>query len=436
MATKLNSIWFKGDKGWVQIGMPPFFSHLKKEHGLKQEDAQEYLKLVLKDSSLEPDWDQWDGSAEEKKKWKTQFNALKKLVMAHFDYEAEQKKLAEKAKLEKQKEGEKLVLASVAGFKLAETARENALTHLQKIVGKGFEIGVTGMHITKDIGTLTKEKLGKTIAILASDSEVLDKVRASVNWNLGDACNLAEQHFGAEEADELIAQVIQVTGKAKHTIAEARRVARMFPEEKRRAGLTFTHHQEAANYLGQGRITEKQAEKLFDLALDGEVIGSVTTASGKEDAPKKVISNAKFRQMLDAEAKPVADDKRKRGKDKEDKKDPLDGPSVAEQQGAQVSVADLGYLYINAEGVVWKSKTYSDKAAEDHVIIDLTAMVTYNEGVETPIKDLPKVYFPDKEKAPAAAAPAKKGAKKEAAKPAEKKPEPAADAAGDDDIPA
>lgn len=71
--------------------------------------------------------------------------------------------------------------------------------------------------------------------------DTIEQVHERACWALGDARRYADERFDVEYADALEARDIR-----KPTSARCAWVARTFPEERRRDGLTFSHHEKVA----------------------------------------------------------------------------------------------------------------------------------------------------------------------------------------------
>lgn len=88
----------------------------------------------------------------------------------------------------------------------------------------------------------------------------LSTIRESIHWWIADWVNYGERMFGEDAAQGISARIdgaANATGWKPETIAQYARVGRQVPPERRREGVSWSHHREVADLT-----PEKQTEWL------------------------------------------------------------------------------------------------------------------------------------------------------------------------------
>lgn len=110
------------------------------------------------------------------------------------------------------------------------------------------ELTPTGLFLDGDYPYETWERIGKA----------LGHMRDMTNWALGDWLTYGEGLYG-----ERYAQGVEATGRSKSSLMEYARTAQKVPPPRRRADLSFTHHQLVAAQPpdAQTELLQEAAEK-------------------------------------------------------------------------------------------------------------------------------------------------------------------------------
>ena len=429
-ARKLEMILTRDEeKNIKEVKATTLANTIGSEYGIKRNQSQDLLTLHLKDQALELD-DDLDPA--DKKCLTKAYNAIGKAIELHDKLLAEQEKAkaAEEAELAKAKavEDKKTSAIMIAGAKaqgVSQALTDNAITNMQKVLGKNFVVTDTGLTIA-DGALITEEGMAQAIATLATSSEGLDDIRAITMWNLGDLCIELESLY-PERAEEILLAAVDAKGKQKHTVQCAIATCRKTPHDRRFPELTFTHHQEIANYADKIK-SKKTLDKIIADARVADV-KKVTTPDGREITHTKPQSCAVLRKALQEAAGIVPELKAP----KEPVKVPTEAPES--QDETPTPAASRGFIYIEgATGDAFASKVLSDKALKSGAfsILDLDAMRVLNaDGSEgDQIMQLPEEFLDETPEAPKKEKKSK--VKKEKVAP-EPTPEPESD--GGDDIP-
>jgi hypothetical protein len=102
---------------------------------------------------------------------------------------------------------------------------------------------------------------------------VLKVMHKGVTWWIGDALNRGEQIYG-----ETYTQAYEATGRSKSTLGSAKWVAAVFPPEKRRDDLDFSHHAEVASLM---RDHEPVVNQILDMAIRDDLTVSKVRLEAK-----------------------------------------------------------------------------------------------------------------------------------------------------------
>ena len=348
-----------------------------------------------------------------------------KVVRAAVNSQAAKKeaadKAAKKADEDKKKAGDKLALVVAAGQAKAGKVHESFVLGLSAMAGKKFSIDSTGLTVNEGV-TLTANDISAVVADLAHTTEVLDKMKASTVWALGDACLVLRQVCAGDKSlnyEDVLAQIIRHTGKQKHTVMESIRLATEFPHDERMPSLTATHHQEILNY--REGISKPRMAKIISACLSGEEGEEIKTASGEVIKQTRPWSCSRLRKELqEASGKPKKEGAAGPKGNAEDNK-PDEPAAAPEPQGQALA----GYLFIDEEANVFQSDIPSPAAqfSGKFLVIDLGSMTTVNaDGSEGDrVLPLAEMWFD----APPEPVPAKKKGKQKAQ--AQEAPAPDAD---------
>lgn len=123
-----------------------------------------------------------------------------------------------------------------------------------------------GLILPDDISFEEWERIGTT----------LDTMGAGLNWWRGDWLNKGEAKFG-----ETYAQAVQETGRSEQTLMNVAWVARVFPMERRREALSWSHHAEVA------ALDPDVADRLLDRA-EAENLSKSSLRELVREAKKKI----------------------------------------------------------------------------------------------------------------------------------------------------
>lgn len=294
-----------------------------------------------------------------------------------------------KAKLDKQNEdaakkeaerGEKMELARMKGVEIGEAYRDTAVAGIQQIVGKKFVVDATGLQTPDGQIKISEAELVAAVSGLATAGSNLDNVKASVIWVQGDLVNLMST---LPRGEELIEQAIAVSGKDKHTVRQAQRLAAWIPHEKRIASLTATHHMEAFNY---SKVTDENGKrvftdkKIFDVLADaakGEKIVSVNKANGEEKEIYKPISCAELRKKFqDLCGIKKRDKKVEEAEPTQTEGDEDEGPTGKVSEPEKKN----GYLYFSPDFIpFWSEEVSTIHIASGYTCVCMTSMMTIDE---------------------------------------------------------
>lgn len=420
MAKKPTATIFTKQGGEIKEGsLKAALNEHRKIHGIKKGEPESMWKLVLKgeELTLPPRMD-----VQTTRKMEKAFAALKKLHSDSAKLQSEDEKAKAKQEQESQQRGQRLMVATGAGFARANAGVDAGMATLQTTIGKKFILTATGLTPAQDV-KITEEDAGQLISCLTRTTDGLGAIQSAVSWALGDAVVFIEENF--DEGEQLIEQIISETGKTKHTITEARRLAKAFPQDQRHAELSMTHHQEIFNY--REGVKPARLEKIID-EIKVAKVNVIKTKDGKEIKQAEAGSCSQLRKLLQESSETSKESK----KGKRPKKA---GPVVTAEAPAQaISPGGYrGYLYLAVDGEAgnFHHQELSKDAvkSEKFMIIDLDAMVVLNDdGTEGKgIGQLPPVWFnkdePANKPTPAAKPEKKAAAKKESTKAAVKAPE-------------
>lgn len=372
MSRKYN---IETEEGVEQMDKEQVIRFLKKEHGIKPDEAKTVFDVAASDGKYELDLSDCD-DADKKKALTAAFKATEKLLKRSAEITEEQEKAKEDAKKQEAKHGEMIVAASQKGIKLAKAGGASEMTeNLSKLMAKGVNANIqvteTGLSLKKG-AKITEVELTTAIAGLCGLSEETAKFRTIVGWNLGDAALLAEQFDGG--VDRIVAQAIKERGISKHTVMQAIKLCREFPHEDRIAGLSVTHHQELMNYKGSIKDPKKFKAIVKEL---------------KDGATADVVpSCAELRTVLQEASgkKPKASKPGKNGSAKEER------------------ACTANYLYIMGSGApdeCFVHENLSESTLDDDgiTVIDLNSLSVLGKKGQpiSVLKDLDADYFPPTE---------------------------------------
>lgn len=379
-----KSIYLKAADGSMkQVDFEKALASWKKTHGIKPAEVEGLVNAHLKGLD-EPELGE-DMPTAEQKKFTAIFKAIRKDFTESNKHIAKLEAYKQRAVADKQKELSAITLASAQGAQVAMVLHNHYVDDFNKVLGKKFVVTSMGCQIAEG-ATINKADLATAIGIASMQGEAQTNMRTTSMFVIGDLCVAAENAFGPGEADELIEQVVNTTGLAKHTVQEGIRLAKFFPPDKRIEGFSATHHLELKNY--SDGIKPATLKKIIEEAANGDVV-QIKTADGKVIEQKRPISCAKLRQKLQAasESKNVKgskDDKAPSTPPAPGKNDlppggsgNLAGSDEDEGETPQASSggAKSGYLYISGHAVdgkqVFKSKNLDTSLLGSCIVIDL-----------------------------------------------------------------
>ncbi len=227
-----------------------------------------------------------------------------KPVMSNPNEEAIRlKKEADKAKEQQaaaqKQRGVLIVKSAESGRALSRhIAGEGFVDGVSHALGKKWEVTSVGLDIAEG-AKITEEDASKALAMLADLNSATGQMQRVSTFAIGDLCLIIKAAF-PNTGEDLITNVIREVGREKHTCMQAMRVSEFFPKDKRNERLSFTHHQEAMNYLAKDGKPEggwSRIEKAFKDAIIEE--GPVIEVEGvKSPKRKEAISVAEFRTKL------------------------------------------------------------------------------------------------------------------------------------------
>lgn len=261
--------------------------------------------------------------------------------------------------------GEEIVLASQRGIALNTVWLEGCVHGMQQVMGEDFIVSATGIQLAEG-HTPNKDEITERISNLAKGTENVNVLKATIMWGFGDLCIIAEQ-FG--NADEVIAQAVKTTGQSKHLIQQAIRMCKFFPQEKRVAGWSLSHHAEITNHAGRFKDNPGVLEAVMAEARKGKETTTISP-DGTEITSVEPISCSSLRAMLqEASGQPVGEGSRTLPKDR--------------------------FLYVMEGGQVRKSSELSKEALKlIDPIINLDTMTVVGGTNQGPVQNLESYWFP------------------------------------------
>lgn len=355
------------------------------ETGAKKPVVSAMIDMVWKGEDFDPDP---DADPDTQKLDSLTFETVENMVAEH------ERITEEVADEQAQAEAEKAAAAEAAKKRMElavpmtrEISRETGqslnsslVAVLQGSLGDSWE--VHDRYVTPKKGaTITEDDIvkGATAALGVDDS--LDAVRGSNMLRLGDICLAAETLF--DDGANLIAQIAEATGKAKHTIRQAINVCSFFAPDTRPVNLSFTHLQEHFNYREPAKIAAADMTKwrrlhkaVLDKTIKGEPGNEITVEiDGKKIKSNRPLSCARQRELYQEAVEKITSQYEREPEDEK----PEEAETGAEEAAAwdELQISDLGYLYVDYEGKVFKSDEFNEEAAAlCYVVIDLAANTT------------------------------------------------------------
>lgn len=337
------------------------FTTIAKEIGVKKGEVEIMFPVAFHGGDLDLS-DDLDSA--HRKLLNAAFKKLKAVVVSHNKLTSQLNNKKEEEKAIVLARGKTVAMATGVGYAKSEALIDAAMDDLQHVIGDKFKITATGLTSVKG-SSFTEVDFANVIATLASGSEVISRIGNSICWSLGDAILLARKTLGESVADTMVEQVIESSGRQKHTVVDALRIAEKFPASKRYKELSFTHHQELANY--EKRIDPEKLQVIIEVTLTGENTREIVTPSGKKIKQARPLSCAKMRKALQ-EAAGATDEAEPGNK----KKTP---PKPSSSKGA-------GFIFImsNGDDVFRGEDCSADDLGRDDVAyaIDISRMVVLN----------------------------------------------------------
>jgi hypothetical protein len=207
---------------------------------------------------------------------------------------------------------------------MATTLPLSTIAHLQRCVGKTFEVSATGLTIVPG-ASVSQTSLSSLISFLGVASEQGKIATGLINLALGDAIILTRQAFGDQIADELIVNATRERGQSKHTVQEAERTVQfineVFPDRNDRpSGLTYTHWNLVKSYArtkdgGEVKrvILDEKVKEIIGEVVKGKVVSNIQTKEGENRETRIPLSCAETKTLL-LEAAPREAKPKKGGK--------------------------------------------------------------------------------------------------------------------------
>lgn len=379
--------WKEDDDSEIEaLNMPAYHKQMKESFDLDAKDCDMLTHLAITGGELGLDPEM----PEDRKGFlESAFESVQEVLAAS----EESKELVENEKSEAEiatnRERGAIQLATVRGQAGALAIQDNFVEATQSAVGENFVVSSTGLSV-KAGATITKVDAANCIGTLASGSESLDRMRGINMWQLGDIVLIMESSF--PDGEDVVAQVSKVAGKQKHTIIQSKRLCEAFPHDRRHPELTATHHANILNY--RTHIKPAKLKAIIDACIKGDDPVIIDTFDEQTGEPRTIEQNtpwscAQLRKEL-REASSSARVTAPKGDAPELSVVP-DGPGPSPYE-------DLGFLYVDCEGNVYKSQTFNGEAAMSSVsVIDLVAMTTVDRstGAEAgEINDLDEENWP------------------------------------------
>lgn len=343
--TPITLLIFMLQKELTEMTIPQYKKYYK-DKGMKPAQFDQLWEVAQSGNDLQLDP---ETPASESKWLNTMFKSMVKEIEETKKNVAKRASDAAAAQAAKEKQGKQFALATAEGFAKNEIFIDQTVEVIQHGLGKKFVVTKTGLELAPD-AKISPLDYGKAIAMLASGTEGAKTVANSMTWALGDLLRLARKNLGDEETDIIIAQVVEQTGQAKHTVAEAERVSTVFPPDERFPTLTYTHHQEIANY--KGNIKAGELKKIVAKVVAGEDANArvIFSPSGEKITQRRPLSCAATRSLLkEASGTATTTEKPAKGKDV------TNTPEPEAKAPLKVEVLTT-FLYITTEGTAFQSQ--------------------------------------------------------------------------------
>ncbi len=291
-----KTLFYSPSKGVVEeIETDKYLKTLKKDLGVDKGDDFDGLLKVATDDRYDLAVDD-ETPAKERKRLEKIVEGIRDCFEKSEEFKKEMEAEAEKAKAQEAKKGELIHAAVEEGLVVSGEWMAPALNIVQKNLGKKFVF--TEIGVTKAKGAQIDEvEYSKAISQLSNGTVKTEKFNTSLGWGLGDICLMSKEAGDGsdEDMERIVAQAVEVTGKAKHTVQKTMNLCAKVSHamRKKNPNFSFTLWQEYCNYQNSFPSPEAAEKFLNEVSKLPEVPSCAAMREALQEATGKKIKPPK-----------------------------------------------------------------------------------------------------------------------------------------------